>query len=116
MHRQVHVQVDEAGRQDAIVARDDGRPLGRLDWVIRDLPDEAVTDQHVSRTELGVDPVEDPDILDQYRLGLGDDCVQQEEQSNKRARHAVLHLVIVMRAANTIVIGWLKHDLRGVHA
>ncbi len=65
LERQVRVQVDEAGREDAIVAFDDDRACGGVDGARRDLADLLPFDEHVGFQQGGVDAVEDADVLEQ---------------------------------------------------
>ena len=67
----VRVQVDESGRQHAIIAVDYPGIVRCVNPISRDSVDDTVDDQDVAGLESVVDAVEDPDVFDQHRLRIG---------------------------------------------
>ena len=68
VHRQVNVQVDEAGRKYAIAAVDDCRAFRRFYCRARDPTDDAVLYEHVTSHQLIVDTVKNTNVFNQISL------------------------------------------------
>ena len=114
MHPEMHMQVDKPGRQDSIVAGDDCGAFRCGNRVARDVGYQAIDDQDIAGSEPGIDAIENADVFNEYGSSLRAQGNQGNTNYCEEAMHAVFHLVVVLNAANTIVLRSAQHQKRGV--